>query len=137
MDVPVTLSVATAAFLFPSEEWLTPVLISNSVVGFVYMIAEEESLRNPGTKAFGRRWPIPSRSVGMLVNVITHVVVPLLLLRRGGGGGGGKRKAWKTVVLEVAGLCLVDLDNVYPTRRSILPYAVAHVILVLLLLHPA
>tara|TARA_B110001450_G_scaffold202739_1_gene192015 strand:+ start:368 stop:808 length:441 start_codon:yes stop_codon:yes gene_type:complete len=124
MEVPATLAVAAAAAVFPKETWLKCVLVANAAVGFVYMWREERPLMDPGTRAFGRQWPIPSPLVGWIVNIVAHVVATIVILRR---MESGVSSVWKAVALEALGVALIDLKRVYPTRRSIVPYVIAHV----------
>ena len=132
MDVPATVAIAAAAFAFPDSEWLEPALIANSAVGFVYMFAEERALRDPGTKAFGRRWPLHSVFWNVVVNVVMHAIVPFALLRsRARGKKTSAGFLAKVVSLQALGIACIDLEKVYPTsRRPVLEYVVSHCVVV-------
>ena len=53
--------------------WLAPALIANSLIGFIYMILENDSLNKIGTGAFGRKF-----KTNTLLNICIHTVVMLL-----------------------------------------------------------
>ena len=42
--------------------WLAPALIANSLIGFIYMILENDSLNKIGTGAFGRKFKTTENS---------------------------------------------------------------------------
>jgi hypothetical protein len=106
--------------------WTMPCLVANSLVGIAWMILERDTLRKRGSACLGMQVRI-GMLPNILLNVITHILLPLYLIRRLQPGP----LYWKqTIFVEILGLTLIDLNAVYPTAKDTLKYYVlAHVVL--------
>jgi len=103
-----------------------PFLIANSVTGFFYMISEASALEHKGSKLFGTTYKL-GRCRNILANIASHVVVPGLILRY--TKGPGKPNIMVVLVLELLGLGVLDIKNVYPGNIHV--YVCLHVLCVL------
>lgn len=106
--------------------WIVPVLLANSVVGFLYMLREQESIAAIGIGFLGYRIR-RSMPWSLLTNVASHVLAPYWILRT---------VDWTvthpldyTVFLEVLGLLLLDVEGTYPSRHGMAAYVVGHILL--------
>ena len=122
MQFPVTTIVliigAIAIYFLQKRDisWLAPHIFANSIVGFVYMIAEQEGLATIGTGIFGQRFKT-NIWLNILINLLVHIVIPVHLLSRISWTGGPF--CWKCcLAIEITGLALIDTVNTYPSHLT-------------------
>lgn len=105
--------------------WTMPFLIANSIVGMAYMILEHESLRKTGSACFGYQMRIRLLP-NILLNLVTHILLPLHLLTQ----LDDTPLDWKrTIAIEIIGLCLIDLNAVYPSQNTLKYYILSHILI--------
>lgn len=121
-----------AAFVM-RHRWLQGFLIANAVVGMIYMQRERKALRDVGTSGLESLFGIGplclTYAQNVAVNVLFHVIltsIALSALRTGPSSA-----PLTTILLQVLGLLVLDLDAIYPTEDGLMPYVVAHVVIVL------
>lgn len=124
MEATVTEVVLVLAFAF-RQAWLAPLLVANSVVGFVYMARARHELRAAGARHHGVTIKLPLIA-NVVINVLSHALFPAIALSRMHWAGG--IAWWKVWTFEVVSVVCIDLGRVYPARGSLVPYIAAHTI---------
>lgn len=122
LETAVTGVVLVLAFAF-RQAWLAPLLVANSVVGFVYMMRERHALRTAGARHYGTTIKLSLIS-NVVINILSHALLPAIALARMNWGGG--MAWWKVWTFEVVSFVCIDLGRVYPARGSLVPYVAAH-----------
>ena len=129
--------------------WLLPLVVANSVVGFVYMHLERAALRDVGSAVLTGRVRVPD-AYNLPLNLAVHAVLPALLVARGLRGLRGLRgrrgaaamgpvavsrpctACGVALAVETLLLMALDLGEVYPTRcLPLRHYVAAHVAIVI------
>lgn len=105
--------------------WLVPHILTNSILGFLYMIFERQSLERIGTGVLGFKFKV-SVWWNVVINILCHVAIPIVLLCN---LNWKNRFDWKSSIFtEICGLLLIDVFNTYPTNvHSIRFYVTLHV----------
>lgn len=137
LNVHVT-SVAIAYVAITKSERVLPLVLSNSIVGFVYTLLEIDAMVDPGPVVLGKR--IHGRTTTHLhwINILTHVIAPIILYRAVAGGKRAMRTfpTWSWILLEcMAWFVFEDLPLLYPTRRVSLRHYVALHLLILIVIN--
>jgi len=127
LRITVTLLTLVAA-LVSRDPRLAPLLLANSCVGAAYMVLEREALRNKGTAMVGFGRGRLGWAANCAVNVASHALLPAYALSRMSAAKPTSLAA--LLVMEAAGLLLLDVPNLYPTKRGgwegVFPYVAAH-----------
>lgn len=117
--------------------WI-PLVVANAVVGMAYMHLERDSLariggRNLFTMAFGLPpWRLKTYAENLAVNVLAHGILTVWVLSRlrpmGGlmGGLAGVERFLPSMIMELLGLCVLNLPEIYPSDRPLEWYIAAH-----------
>ena len=123
-EVPITVLSLVVALLLPDSDWMRPIILANSLVGFAYTAIEREAIQETGFRILSQFVRISSNA-NPLVNVAFHVLLPILVLRR----GVRLRDAdvVRALAFYAAGRVFVDVDSVYPRSvHSIETYTNVH-----------
>ena len=110
------------AFAQP-HAWIVPVLVANSVTGYVYMTFEETALELIGSKGlewyiFGKQLKL-TRQHRAMMNMVTHLLLPALACAR------IRRVPYRLsapLAFVVAYALTVDLTSVYPSEHGLRLY---------------
>lgn len=131
IQVPVTLLILVLASVDP-RPYVFPILVTNSILGLVYMITQQEILEQKGSKILGKRMPL-NMCLNMFVNISTHILLPTMLIQRVKWGAGFQ--VAYTAACEILGLLLVDVRAVYPTnyKKTLECIIIMHILLVVII----
>lgn len=131
-------TIAIAYVAITKDERAMPLLWSNSIVGFVYILLEMDALVDSGVVVMGRRAIKKSRAHLSWINMLAHVIAPILLHRAVARVVGTRTMrtlpTWSWALIEcVAWSIIDDLPLLYPTRRfSLAYYAVVHALILMI-----
>lgn len=113
------------------QRWLLPLLCANAVVGLVYMHLERRALWEQGSAVFHTRLHI-SGTTNIVLNGFFHIFLTIVAAARLTIGRAHQpHRVW---LLFLLGICLIDLDAVYPTASGVLPYIVFHAVVTMTVL---
>jgi hypothetical protein len=132
-------SISLLIAYFSGAKWMRHVVVANSIVGFVYMFLEMDTLRTVGSRG-------PSTYMGygpvklsclqnIILNIALHILVPVTLLASlQPPFPHVVREAKRVLAFLIMALVLIDIKNVYPmSSESRIPFYVgAHVFIVVL-----
>ena len=127
IQIPATGLALAAGTVFPHVTWVKHLLLANSLVGFVYMHREYEALRDTGSTILGVTVYTPTYVLNFVVNALVHVLIPIVVWRKMVAHTARIPRLW--YALYLLAIPLFDLQRLYPTENGLLPYIVAHVIL--------
>ena len=128
IQIPATGLALAAGTVFPRTTWVKYLLLANSLVGLLYMHREYEALRDTGSTILGVTLRLPNYIFNLVMNSLVHVILPIVVWRRMAPRMSRMPRLWYNLYLLA--IPLFDLQRLYPTTNGLLPYVVAHVVVV-------
>ena len=124
LSLPATHVALAAHYFFPRATWWWFLIVTNSLVGFVYMVRERRALATKGSRVAGVSVKLGAVH-NLIVNALFHIALPVALATR---LKHPIKTSPRALLVEGLGLALIDRHALYPVGegRSIDDYAIAH-----------